>query len=99
MFKDRDRILKSYREKRDSVDQNTSGANATENEAAEKSNEPVVRVSEDFSARVRRIRRSLRPFLKDFLKQTQNAYIKIDKLIVDGTVYGYDEVEKKLVVE
>ena len=51
MFKDRDRILNSYREKRDSVqnedhvDQITSGANATENEAAEKSSEPVVRVS------------------------------------------------------
>ena len=105
LFKDRDRVLKKYREKRDSAQneddgqQSDHGTNATEGEAAESRKEPVVRVSEDFSARVRRIRRSLRPFLIDFLKQTDDAYIKVDKLIVDGTVHGYDEIEKKLVVE
>ena len=36
-----------------------------------------VRVAEDFSARVRRTRRALYPFLRDYLKGSRDAYISL----------------------
>ena len=51
------------------------------------------------SARVRKARASLRPFLYDYLKNKQDAYIKFDKLVVDDVTYVYDDIDKKLVRE
>ena len=96
LFKDKDRVLKAYREKRANEQENNSQASGQD---ADTRSEPKVRVAEDFSTRVRRIRRCLHPFLKNYLKENQDAYIKFDKLVVDGTVYTYDEDTKSLVAE
>lgn len=104
LFKDRDKVLKSYRETRakertDQTEQSTQPGEQPAERPGASSNEreQTVRVSEDFSARVRKIRRNLRPFLQDYLKDKQDAYIKFDKLVVNRTVYAYDEVDKKLI--
>ena len=91
------RVLKAYREKRSNEQEN--GSQTSGQDASDRNAEPGVRVAEDFSARVRRIRRCLHPFLIDYLKETQDAYIRFDKLVVNGTVYSYDEETKSLVTE
>ena len=97
LFKDKDRVLKAYREKRSNEQEN--GSQTSGQDASDRNAERGVRVAEDFSARVRRIRRCLHPFLIDYLKETQDAYIRFDKLVVNGTVYSYDEETKSLVTE
>ena len=49
-----------------------------------------IRVSEDFPERVRKVRASLVKFLNQALKAGKDAYLRYDKLIVNGYAYEYD---------
>lgn len=60
-FKDRDRVLKSYRQKR-KVERELAAAEGRNDDADQASES--VRVGEDFPARVRNERKCLMPFLK-----------------------------------
>ena len=84
-FKDRDKILRRFRElrKQDDFNGQTYGG---------------IRVVEDFPERIRRQRTLLYPFLKQSLESNKSAYFSLDKLVIDGTVYVYDHVQKKPVV-
>ena len=107
-YKDKEKVLRTYREKVKELKENQhvnedAAAQGQPSEASD-DREPEslfggVRVAEDFSARVRKARASLRPFLRDYLKNKQDAFIKFDKLVVDDVTYVYDEIEKKLVRE
>lgn len=107
-FKDRDKVLRKYRDskkeaQREEQENEIPGEDHTNSQDQQAGvtagSETEVRVSEDFSARVRRVRRALGPFLRDYLKESRNAYIKLDKLMVDGVYFVYDERLKKLVRE
>ena len=105
-YKDKEKVLRTYREKIKELKE----SQAVNGDASAQDQVPEVyvsgereveslldgdRVAEDFSARVRKARASLRPFLLDFLKAKQNAFIKFDKLVVDDVTYVYDEIGKK----
>ena len=107
-YKDKEKVLRRYREKvkelKENQHVNEDAAAQDQPSEASDDREPEslfcgVRVAEDFSARVRKARASLRPFLRDYLKNKQNAFIKFDKLVIDDVTYVYDEIEKKLVRE
>ena len=87
-FKDKDKILKKYREKQKIARQNMR--DQAENATAEPE-QPEVRVSEDFPERVTKMRSLLYPFLKQSLDVGKNTYLKFDKLVVDNTCNIYDE--------
>lgn len=50
-----------------------------------------VSISEDFSQRVRDIRKALIPHLKDAKKAKKNAFLVFDHLIIDNTKFTVDE--------
>ena len=49
-----------------------------------------MRVSEDFPKRVTGVRAKLYPFLKQCYENETDAYLRYDRLIVDGQSYVYD---------
>ena len=107
-YKDKEKVLRTYRENVKELKENQhvnedAAAQGQPSEASDdrdpKSLFGGICVAEDFSARVRKARASLRPFLRDYLKNKQDAFIKFDKLVVDDVTYVYDEIEKKLVRE
>ena len=49
-----------------------------------------VTVCEDFPNRVMKARNDLRKFLKSAVKEEKNAYLRYDKLVIDGELYEYD---------
>lgn len=50
-----------------------------------------IHISEDFTPRVRNIRKSLNSFLKDARQQGQRASLVYDHLLIDGQRYDLDE--------
>ena len=50
----------------------------------------IIRVSEDFPERVMKARTKLYPFLKSSLEKEYDAYLRYDRLVVDGQEYEYD---------
>lgn len=95
-FKDRDKVLRKYRDQKSTA---LGGEQPGDVSGQNRVIDSGVRVAEDFSARVRRTRRALYPFLRDYLKESRDAHIRFDKLVVDGVNYIYDERHKKLVRE
>ena len=100
-FKDREKVLKAYREKRKSEREagaaaDTSAADGQNGDGTSETTQSV-HVGEDFPARVRKVRKLLYPFQKKCISEEKNAYIKYDKLIIDDEVYVYD-YEKKVPV-
>lgn len=95
-FKDREKVLKAYKEKR-----KTERESQTEEEGRvfENAEQPMntVRVGEDFPVRVRNVRKKLVPFLRKCLSEKKNAFMKYDKLVIDNDIYEYDS-EKKVPV-
>ncbi|KAH3868102.1 hypothetical protein DPMN_031241 [Dreissena polymorpha] len=91
-FKDKERVIKRYREQRKSDRENeSSDAHSNEASTTDTVSKKRVRVSEDFPERVRKARSSLIPFLQESLEAGKNAYPRFDKLIVYGRSYVYDE--------
>ena len=92
-YKDRDKVLKAYREKRKAQNNdNLQGAMADPSEGNDERPDErrVIRVSEDFPEHVTKARTNLYPFLKSSLEQNYDAFLKYDRLIVDGQEYEYD---------
>ena len=90
-FKDKDKIIRSYREKKKNRPSDTD--TDVENQQA-----PKIRVSEDFPERVTRARTLLWPFMKDKIDLGKKAYLRYDKLVVDGVTYSYDYEQKQPVI-
>ena len=82
-FKDKENVLKRYRLIQKQARNSARGA-------GEK-----VRISEDFPDRVRKLRYSLIPFLQQALDAGKNAFLRYDKLIINGQTYVYDERNQK----
>lgn len=110
-YKDKDKVLGAYREKRKHLAQNGNNENNDEaNQANQNGNQDGneaeadgniirrVRVSEDFPERVTKDRSSLNPFLQKAIQDEHRAYLKYDKLIVDGDEYIYDPAKKRPVL-
>lgn len=91
-FKDKDKILQSYREKKKA--ERDSGPTVDDDSPQQ---HRVIRVSEDFTARVRNIRSKLVPYISTFKSEDKRAFLRYDKLIVDGVVYSYDFSSKNIV--
>lgn len=96
-FKDRELVLKNYREHR----KNLQGA-ATENgehvDADADGRAEHVRVSEDFPMRVTKARTNLFPFLKSCHANDKEAFLRYDMLVVEGQSYVYDSDLQKPVL-
>ena len=86
-YKDKDRILKRYREIR-----NVRAAQPSSDTGnADDADQPAtVRISEDFPERVRKVRGLLIKFLNQALRAGKDAYIRYDRLIVNDYAYEYD---------
>ena len=91
-YKDRDSVLKSFREKQRSrlADnaQGLMGKNRNDNDgAAVPETRNNIRVSEDFPERVVKVRSELYPFLKSSIEQGHDAFFRYDHLVVNGQEY------------
>ena len=80
-YKDKNKILRKYKDK-----VKTERENGTL-----RSDEETVRISEDFPENVRRIQKLLIPFMKDAIESGKRAYLRFDKLVIDGATYVYRE--------
>ena len=54
-------------------------------------NERPVRISEDYPARVTKARGKLYSFMKSCHEKQKDAYLKYDKLVVEGQSYIFNE--------
>ena len=80
-FKYREKVLRKYSDQKLRAQ---GGEQPNDVSGQNRAIDSGVRVAEDFSARVRRTRRALYPFLRDYLKESRDAHIRFDKLVVDG---------------
>ena len=93
-YKDRDKVLNAYRDKR--KHDNEQRRNVSNNEGAtghveeEQGPGENIRVCEDFPQRVIKARSKLYPFLRSSIDNGREAYLKYDRLYVDGQPYEYD---------
>ena len=86
-YKDKDRILKRYREIRNARPAQPSSDTGSADDADQPA---TVRISEDFPERVRKVRGLLIKFLNQALRAGKDAYIRYDRLIVNDYAYEYD---------
>lgn len=95
-YKDRDRVLKAYREKRKRQnEQTTESTGASAAEQIEQSETCRIRVCEDFPERVIKARSNLYSFLRSSIDSGRDAFLRYDRLIVDGQPYQYDYDQKR----
>ena len=106
-FKDKEKVLKQYREKRKQLaakeaEKQVQGAEGGEGEDVDNASNHSedtedelfrkdIHVSEDFPSRVMKSRNDLRPFLRDALKSGKKVFIKYDKLVIEKDTFMYDE--------
>ena len=88
-YKDKDRVIKRYRELRKTAREASAEDNVSN--GASGGGVDRVRVSEDFPDRVRKVRSALIPFLRQSIRSGRNAYLRHDKLVVNGNAYVFDE--------
>ena len=92
-FKDKDLVLKTFRQKRK---ERLDGADRVHSTQANETNEndmENIRITEDFPQRVTKARTKLFPFLKKCHEKEQRAFLRLDTLVVDGQAYVYDETQ------
>lgn len=100
--------MKAYRQKRKETneksekaqDRNDNGELLEGGEEEDDDSEAFrkeITVCEDFPSRVMKARNDLRRFLRDTLKNKKEAYLKYDKLIINGEIYEYDETSEYIV--
>jgi len=77
LYKDKDKILKQFRENR-------------KNEVQYINEYKNVRVVEDFPERVTKQRTLLYPLLQKSIEEDKTAFFKFDRLVVDGVIYTWD---------
>ena len=92
-YKDRERILNSYWEKRKQHNERQQ-AEATNGDGSAELDEQCesskIRVCENFPQRVIKSRSNLCPFLRSGIGSGKDAFLKYDRLIVDGQPYEFD---------
>ena len=86
-YKDRERILRRYREQTKANRQ----VNASVADSDHQQNRSNIRVGEDFSERVRKQRALLFPFMKQAFDSGKKAFLKYEKLSIDGKTFTYDQ--------
>ena len=95
-YRDKDCVIKRYREIRKSAREACSNNDVNDDVPGD---EPThgnkIRVSEDFPDRVRKARSALIPFLRQSLDSGKDAYLRFDKLVVNGYTYIYDDVKER----
>ena len=84
-YKEKERILQKYREVMRST--RSSASNSTNG----------IRIGEDFTERVRKQRAILMPFMRQAIDSGKRAYLRHDKLCIDGQTFIYDDTNKNLV--
>ena len=95
-YKDRDRVLKAYREKRKRQNEQSTGATgASAAEQIEQSETCRIRVCEDFPERLIKARSNLCSFLRSSIDSGRDGFLRYDRLIVDGQPYQYDYDQKR----
>ncbi|MEW8544972.1 MAG: hypothetical protein AB2693_15715 [Candidatus Thiodiazotropha sp.] len=107
-YKDKERILKSYRQKRRASNEREKerGANRESSHEAsnvEHENEETgfrkdITICEDFPSRVMKARNDLRKFLRDALANGSKAFLRYDKLVIEGDVYEYDAATEDIIL-
>ena len=111
-YKDREKVLKTYRQKRkianDLIKEHENerqNANSADANGADDNLDEInfglfrkdITMCADFPNRVMKARNDLRKFLKSAVAEEKRAYLKYDKLIIDGEVYEYDNVAGDIV--
>ena len=109
-FKDRDNVLQAYRNKRKDINEQAKrfqdervNASTTDQNDDRNVFQPTttltkdISVAEDFPPRVAKARNDLRPFLKRELNNGYRAFLRFDKLVIDGTSYVFDSTLKDIV--
>ena len=95
-YKDMDRVLKAYREKRKRQnEQTTESTGAITAEQIEQSETCRIRVCEDFPERVIKARSNLYSFLRSSIDSGRDAFLRNNRLIVDGQLYQYEYNQKR----
>ena len=95
-FKDKDEVLKVYRqkqkEKRENQSAQGSGDIGQNNDDITQENSYMedMRVTEDYVERVTRDRTALYPFMKDCWRDGKDAFLRYDQLVVEGVPHVYD---------
>ena len=99
-YKDKDNVLRTYRQKRKDENNERNERNVRNNDATDSDAEmaPRIRVTEDFPERVTKARTKLFPFLKSCMDNEVNAYLRYDSLVVEGQSYSYDYELKRPVL-
>ena len=84
-YKDRDKILKTYKQKRKYI-------RGAEHDGVDIDTEfrKDIHICADFPARVMKARNYLRPFLRKSKAEARNTYIRYDTLIIDNSAYTFD---------
>lgn len=105
-YKDRDRVLKKYKQKKKDIREAeiAAAANRGSNQSDDNDTDDIdpdfrrnIHICEDVPARVMKARNDLRPFLKKTKSEGREAYIKYDTLIIDDGAYIYDEESENIV--
>ena len=87
-FKDKQLVLKAYREKR-KEQREAAQPDDIEAQTGKNAQQPVW-VSEDFPLRVTKARTNLYPFMKSAHEKEKEAYLRYDRLVVEGQAYMFD---------
>ena len=100
-YKEKEKILKSYREKRklsnerekerEGATEGSDDGSNSQTDAFEDNFTKDITVCEDYPSRVMKARNNLRKFLKDALKDNKRAFLRYDKLVIEGDAYIYDQ--------
>ena len=97
-YKDRDKILKTYKQKKKQI-REAENADIARNESGNEAGLIVdpefrrdIHMCEDFPARVMKARNDLRP-----KTEGQNAYIRYDTLMIENSAYIYDEETEDII--
>ena len=111
-YKDREKILKTYKQKKKDIREventdaaNNGGAQGGAQGLAEHGGLDLyqdfrrdIHICEDFPARVIKARNGLRPFLRKAKSEGQNAYIRYDTLVIEDSAYTYDENSEDIIL-
>ena len=99
-YKHKDQVLKSYREKRKTIREagDAAIANGEERDEIETDFRKNIHMCEDYPARVMKARNDLRPFIRKAKSEGKEAYLRYDKLIIEGDAFVYDENNETIVL-
>ena len=92
-YKDKERVFAKERERK----QEKRGRETRSMRQGHKADENEVYITEDFTARVRRVRSMLKPYMDEAFKKREKVRLAYDRLVIEGKTYWYDDAAKCLV--